>query len=115
MVKRLKKEGNWVRGVDIKRPEYEASAADDFQVRDLREKENCQIATQGIDEVYNLAADMGGIGYITSSLAEISKNNILINAHMLDASKQNGRRDFCSRPPPAFTPATSRRRPTSLR
>src|SRR6201999_402878 len=94
LVKRLKKEGNWVRGVDIKRPEYEASAADDFQVRDLREKENCQIATQGIDEVYNLAADMGGIGYITSSLAEISKNNILINAHMLDASKQNGNKKF---------------------
>ncbi len=89
LVKRLKKDGHWVRGVDVKRPEYEASAADDFQVLDLRIWENCLTATQGIDQVYNLAADMGGIGYITSFLADISKNNILINAHMLEASKQN--------------------------
>jgi GDP-D-mannose 3', 5'-epimerase len=89
LVKRLKKDGHWVRGVDIKRPEYDASAADDFQVLDLRIWENCLTATQGIDQVYNLAADMGGIGYITSFLADISKNNILINAHMLEASKQN--------------------------
>jgi len=94
LVKRLKADGHWVRGVDIKRPEYEASAADDFQVLDLRIWENCLTATQGIDQVYNLAADMGGIGYITSFLAEISKNNILINAHMLDASKQNGVQKF---------------------
>jgi len=90
LVKRLKKDGYWVRGVDIKHPEYEASAADDFQVLDLRVWENCLTATQGIDQVYNLAADMGGIGYITSFLADISKNNILINAHMLEAAKQNG-------------------------
>ena len=94
LVKRLKADGHWVRGVDIKRPEYEASAADDFQVLDLRIWENCLTATQGMDQVYNLAADMGGIGYITSFLAEISKNNILINAHMLDASKQNGVQKF---------------------
>jgi GDP-D-mannose 3', 5'-epimerase len=90
LVKRLKKDGHWVRGVDIKYPEYEASAADDFQILDLRLWENCLTATRDIDQVYNLAADMGGIGYITSFLADISKNNILINAHMLDASKQNG-------------------------
>jgi GDP-D-mannose 3',5'-epimerase len=90
LVKRLKKDGHWVRGVDIKYPEYEASAADDFQILDLRLWENCLTATRDIDQVYNLAADMGGIGYITAFLAEISKNNILINAHMLDASKQNG-------------------------
>lgn len=90
LVKRLKKDGYWVRGVDIKHPEYEASAADDFQILDLRVWENCLTATQGIDHVYNLAADMGGIGYITSFLADISKNNILINAHMLEAAKQNG-------------------------
>jgi GDP-D-mannose 3',5'-epimerase len=94
LVKRLKKDGHWVRGVDIKRPEYEASTADDFQVLDLRIWENCLTATQGIDQVYNLAADMGGIGYITSFLADISKNNILINAHMLEASKQNGVQKF---------------------
>ena len=89
LVKRLKADGHWVRGVDIKQPEYERSAADDFQVLDLRMWENCLTATRDIDQVYNLAADMGGIGYITSFLADISKNNILINAHMLEASKQN--------------------------
>ena len=94
LVKRLKKDGHWVRGVDIKYPEYEASAADDFQTLDLRLWENCLSATRDIDQVYNLAADMGGIGYITAFLADISKNNILINAHMLDASKQNGVQRF---------------------
>jgi nucleoside-diphosphate-sugar epimerase len=90
LVSRLKKDGYWVRGVDIKRPEYQASAADEFEVLDLREFENCLQATRGIDRVYNLAADMGGIGYITSNHADISRNNILINAHMLEASRQNG-------------------------
>jgi GDP-D-mannose 3', 5'-epimerase len=94
LVKRLKADGHWVRGVDIKQPEYEKSAADDFQMLDLRVWENCLTATRGIDQVYNLAADMGGIGYITSFLADISKNNILINAHMLEASKQNGAQKF---------------------
>jgi nucleoside-diphosphate-sugar epimerase len=90
LVKRLKNDGFWVRGVDLKHPEYEASAADEFQVLDLREYENCCEATNGIDEVYNLAADMGGIGYITAFLAEIARNNVLINAHMLEASRRNG-------------------------
>src|ERR1700752_700764 len=90
LVKRLKAEGNWVRGADIKMPEYEPSVADEFEVLDLRKYENCLLATRGgVDQVYNLAADMGGIGYITAFLADISKNNILINAHMLEASKQN--------------------------
>src|SRR6202011_1950635 len=89
LVRRLKKEGCWVRGVDLKYPEYETTSADDFEILDLRRWDNCLIATRGIDEVYNLAADMGGIGYITAFLADISKNNILINAHMLEASKQN--------------------------
>ena len=88
LVKRLKKDGHWVRGVDIKYPEYEASTADDFQVLDLRLWENCLTATRDIDQVYNLAADMGGIGYITSFLADISKNNILINAHMGACGRQ---------------------------
>jgi nucleoside-diphosphate-sugar epimerase len=94
LVKRLKADGHWVRGADIKLPEYEASPADDFQVADLREWENCQMVTRDIDEVYNLAADMGGIGYITAFLAEISKNNILINAHMIDAAHKNGVQKF---------------------
>ena len=88
---RLKAEGCWVRGVDIKLQEYEASAADEFEVLDLRKYDNCLLATRGgIAQVYNLAADMGGIGYITASHADISRNNILINAHMLEASRLNG-------------------------
>jgi len=91
LAKRLKSDGHWVRGVDIKYPEYEVSASDDFEILDLRKAENCLLATRGgIDEVYNLAADMGGIGYITAYLADIARNNILINAHMLEASRQNG-------------------------
>ncbi len=90
LVKRLKAEGNWVRGVDLKHPEYEASDADEFEELDLRAYENCLRATGGeIHQVYNLAADMGGIGYITAFLAAISRNNILINANMLEASRQN--------------------------
>jgi len=95
LVKRLKADGYWVRGADIKYPEYEDSAADQFEILDLRKYENCLLATRGgIDEVYNLAADMGGIGYITAFHADISRNNILINAQMLEASRQNGVRRF---------------------
>jgi GDP-D-mannose 3', 5'-epimerase len=95
LVKRLKAEGHWVRGADIKTSEYEASPADEFEVLDLRNYENCLLATRGgIDQVYNLAADMGGIGYITAYLASISRNNILINANMLEASRQNSVKRF---------------------
>ena len=94
LVSRLKAEGYWVRGVDIKYPEYEHSQADEFQLLDLRDWSNCLEATSGVQEVYNLAADMGGIGYITTSLADIARNNILINAHMLEASRTNGVRRF---------------------
>ncbi len=90
LVSRLKKEGNWIRGVDIKSPEYQESAGDEFEVRDLRKWDECLMATRGgIDEVYNLAADMGGIGYITANHADIARNNILINAHMLEAARQH--------------------------
>src|ERR1700685_4820982 len=91
LVKRLSRDGHGWRGADMKYPEYESSAADQFEILDLRKVENCELATRGaIDEVYNLAADMGGIGYITAFHADISRNNILINAHMLEASRQNG-------------------------
>jgi GDP-D-mannose 3',5'-epimerase len=95
LVKRLSRDGHWVRGADMKYPEYESSAADQFEILDLRKVENCELATRGaIDEVYNLAADMGGIGYITAFHADISRNNILINAHMLEAARQNGVKRF---------------------
>jgi GDP-D-mannose 3',5'-epimerase len=86
LVKRLKREGYWVRGVDIKQPEYEPSDADEFQVLDLRLWSSCLSATSKINQIYNLAADMGGIGYITASHASISHNNTLINAHMLQSA-----------------------------
>lgn len=85
----LKAEGYWVRGVDIEAPEYEESQADDFQLLDLREFDDCLAATRGVDLVYQLAADMGGIGYITANHADVARNNVLINAHMLEASRQN--------------------------
>ena len=90
LVSYLKQRGYWVRGVDLKNPEYEASHADEFQRLDLRYWENCQEAVKDIDEVYHLAADMGGIGYISSSHAEIARNDILINTHMLEAARQVG-------------------------
>jgi GDP-D-mannose 3',5'-epimerase len=89
MVKYLKGNGYRVRGVDIKPPEYEGTAADDFEIGDLRQWDACVAATRDIDEVYHLAADMGGIGYITAFHADVARNNTLINAHMLEAAHQN--------------------------
>lgn len=86
----LKNKGYWVRGVDIKRPEFGESTADDFQLLDLRRWENCLAATAGVDEVYALAADMGGMGFISSHHAQILHNNSLINLHTLDAARENG-------------------------
>ena len=91
LVQRLKEEGHWVRGVDIKSPEYAPSVADEFELLDLRQVDHCLQATRsGIEQVYNLAADMGGIGYITAFHAEIARNNVLINVNMLEASRQQG-------------------------
>jgi GDP-D-mannose 3',5'-epimerase len=94
LVSRLKAEGFWVRGVDLKYPEWEQTSANEFEILDLRILENCLRATEQIDCVYNLAADMGGIGYITAAHADIARNNILINAHMLEASRVNVIRRF---------------------
>jgi nucleoside-diphosphate-sugar epimerase len=88
LVKYLLDRGYWVRAADLKRPEYEPSPADEFRILDLRELDHCMAAAEGIEEVYNLAADMGGIGYITASHADIARNNILINAHMLEAARK---------------------------
>ena len=87
LVRRLKFEGHWVRGVDIKYPEFQESAADDFLLADLRNFESCVQATDGMDDVYQLAADMGGIGYITANHAFLTRNNTLINSHMLEAAR----------------------------
>lgn len=94
LTKYLVNKGYWVRGVDIKYPEFEPSPAHEFELLDLRRFDNALIATRGIDHVYHLAADMGGIGYITAKHAEIARNNTLININMLEASRINGVQRF---------------------
>jgi GDP-D-mannose 3',5'-epimerase len=86
----LKRAGYWVRGVDIKEPEYAPTDADEFLLLDLRRWGNCLESTADIDEVYALAADMGGMGFISCHHAEILHNNILISTHTLDAARENG-------------------------
>ncbi len=91
LVKRLKKEGYWVRGVDIKHTEFAPTHADEFLLLDLREKPNCQAALNlDFDEVYQLAADMGGMGFIHSAECEIMRNSALININMTDAAATRG-------------------------
>ena len=94
LVTRLKREGCWVRGVDIKRPEFSRTTADDFQLLDLRDPAACDSAISlepgGFDEVYQLAADMGGMGFIHSAECEILRNNALINVNMIHAAAGAG-------------------------
>jgi GDP-D-mannose 3', 5'-epimerase len=82
--------GHMVRGVDVKPPEYEPSPAHEFSVLDLRRWEDCLEATRGMDDVYHLAANMGGIGFIETNKAVIVHDNTLINTHMLEAARVNG-------------------------
>ena len=97
MVKFLKGKGYAVRGVDIKKPEFEPTSADKFYLSDLREKDNAVKAVQGVDEVYNFAANMGGVGYIDKVHAQIMHDNLLININMLEASvKKKIKRFFFS-------------------
>jgi len=90
LTKYLVKSGYRVRGVDIKYPEYEGSPAHEFEILDLRRWANCLQATRGVDEVYNLAANMGGIGFIEHNKGLIMHDNSLINIHMLEAARLNG-------------------------
>ena len=90
LVTHLKQRGYWVRGVDLKYPEYTPVDADEFQLRDLRRWDECLLATSGIDHVYALAADMGGMGFISSNHATILRNNALINIHTLEAARLHG-------------------------
>lgn len=90
LVKYLVARGDWVRGVDIKLPEFEPSPAHEFLLLDLRDARNCALAVRGVERVYHLAADMGGIGYISVYHADIARNNLLINIGMLEASRQAG-------------------------
>jgi GDP-D-mannose 3', 5'-epimerase len=101
LVKKLKREGYWVRGVDIKEHEYAPSQADEFLVLDLRVEKDCQTALElesgAFDEVYQLAADMGGMGFISTAECEIMRNSALINIHMVhNAAKMGVKRYFFS-------------------
>ena len=89
LVKFLRDKGYWVRGADLKLPEFMPSYAHQFMQTDLRVWNNCVKATRNMDKVYNLAANMGGIGFITEVGAEVMHDNILINTYMLEAAKQN--------------------------
>jgi GDP-D-mannose 3', 5'-epimerase len=89
LVNYLKNKGYWVRGVDLKYPEFSRTQADEFEILDLRRWDNCLQATRGVDEVYALAADMGGMGFISSHHAQILYNNSLINLHTLEAARIN--------------------------
>lgn len=87
LAKYLHEQGNFVRVVDIKFDDYiEEKYYDERLQLDLRKLENCLKATEGIDRVYNLAANMGGIGFITSVFADVMHDNVLINTYMLEAS-----------------------------
>ena len=90
LTKYLVERGVWVRGVDIKEPEFEPTVADAFEVLDLRKWEDCLRATRDVDEVYALAANMGGIGFIESNKAVIVRDNTLINLQTIEAARQNG-------------------------
>jgi len=93
LVKKLKREGYWVRGVDIKAHEFAPTQADEFLLLDLREDQNCTAALSvqgGFDEVYQLAADMGGMGFISKAECEIMRNSALININMVHNASQAG-------------------------
>jgi GDP-D-mannose 3', 5'-epimerase len=86
----LRHHGYWVRGADFKLPEFRASECDDFRLCDLRRWQDCVEVTSGIDEVYALAADMGGMGFISSHHAQILFNNAMINFQTLEAAHRAG-------------------------
>jgi nucleoside-diphosphate-sugar epimerase len=90
LVTYLKQRGYWVRGGDLKYPEFAETDADEFEIIDLRRWDGCLQATRGVSEVYALAADMGGMGFISAHHAQILYNNSLINLHTLEASRVNG-------------------------
>lgn len=94
LVKKLKRKGYWVRGVDIKEHEFVPTQADEFLLLDLREPHNCwqALSVDGgtFDEVYQLAADMGGMGFIHSAECAIMHNSALINIHMIDTATRMG-------------------------
>lgn len=91
LVRRLTDEGCWVRAVDRHERAYGPSPAEEFVVTDLRDPDNCvSVLKGGFDEVYQLAADMGGMEFISSAECEIMRNNVLVNVNMIDAAANAG-------------------------
>jgi len=96
IAKRLKKEGNYVIVADWQRNEYfkQEDYCDEFHLVDLRSLDNCVLATKDCEDVYDLAADMGGMGFIQSNHATILYNNIMISFNMVEAARRNGVKKF---------------------
>jgi GDP-D-mannose 3',5'-epimerase len=92
LVSYLKEQGWWVRGADLKHPEFGETDADEFVLCDLREQSTS--VCEGIDEVYALAADMGGMGFISKDPATIMRNNMLINLNTIEAARLSGVRRY---------------------
>lgn len=90
LVRRLKAEGHFVRGIDIKQSEFENSSADEFLIADLRLKDAAWTACEGVDTVYALAANMGGMEFISNHHAEILHDNLLININTIEAARRQG-------------------------
>ncbi len=92
LVNRLKREGYWVRGVDLKYPEFSATAADEFVRSDLRDVGVVRQVLRGIEEVYQLAAEMGGAGFIFTGEhdAEVMHNSATVNLNVLEEARQSG-------------------------
>jgi GDP-D-mannose 3', 5'-epimerase len=90
LVTYLKERGYWVRGLDLKYPEYTEVDADEFELLDLRRRDDALLAVRDVDQVYALAADMGGMGFISGNHATILHNNALINLHTIEAARLHG-------------------------
>ncbi len=90
LVSYLHEQGHWVRGVDLKRPEFADTIADEFLTLDLRLASSCEQAMDGVEDVYALAADMGGMGFISANHGTILRNNALIDLHSFDAARAAG-------------------------
>lgn len=95
LVKRLKRDGYWVRGVDIKEPEFAPTGADEFRLLDLRDMDQCRqalapAAGHPIDEVYQLAAEMGGMGFISAAECEIMRHSALMNLNLPQTAVEAG-------------------------
>ena len=111
----LKQEGYWVRGVDLKYPEYTEVDADEFELLDLRRWDSALQATRGVDQVYALAADMGGMGYISTHHAEILTTTRSSTCTRSTPHGSTACSATCTAPRPASIRSTDRPRPTWCR